>query len=132
MATYKKIAYAAFNAASDTSLTSIVPIPNEFDEYAIYVPALITATSGTCTGVQLLVEDANTTTTFIPVYTGQIIATITSNYLINRWATPASIISAGGMVECPAMRFCPGYAKFRVFSTVTMNTGITVYGRKLD
>jgi ABC-type microcin C transport system permease subunit YejE len=134
MGVYKQIAYAAVNASSDTSLTSIVYIPPDFTDFCVQVPALL-ANTGTC-GINLLVSDANTTTTFIPMYYAQnqmdIKTVFTTNAVYAQWYSPASVASQGGYVICPAIQYAPSYIKFQFLRTATANTGLTIWGRKVD
>lgn len=128
MRQFKLLATAYPNAASNTSLSSAVPIPGEFDEYAILIPPLFAVTA-TC-GVNILVAESSSDT-FYPVVYSNSPATATCSLVNQTWQSPASAACTGAMVLCEALRFSPGYAKFNYLNTATANTGaaIKVYGR---
>ena len=134
MGVYKQIAYAAFNAASDTSLTSIVYLPPDFTDCAIKIPGLFA--NATAAGIRALFSNANTTTTFTPVYFPQnemnIKTLMTTNMVNNECYAAASIATVGGFVVFPILQYSPGYVKFQCIVTATANTGIAIYGRSRD
>lgn len=128
MRTFKLVATAMPSAASNTSLSSAVPIPLEFDEYAIQIPALFAVTA-TC-GVGVLVSETETGTYYPVVYSNNP-STAACGLVEQTWQSPASAACGGAMVICEALRFSPGYAKFQYLNTATANTGaaIKVFGR---
>lgn len=129
MATFKQIAVAKPNAASDTSLTSAFYVPPEFSQFVIKIPALF-AVTGTC-NVQVLGSDSQTGT-FYPIMYSHSPATSVSNYTASIWKTCASAACSGAWVICEAMAFVPGWAKLQFVSTATANTDFVIYGRKND
>ena len=134
MGVYKQIAYAAVNAASDTSLTSIVYIPPDFTDFAVQIPPRL-AVTGTC-GINILVSNANTVTTFTPMYYSNqemsVKTLVATNAAYMQWFSPASVASEGGFVMCPVIQLAPSYIKFQFLRTATANTGLTVWGRSRD
>jgi len=130
MATFKKIATATPDAASDTSLTSAFYVPGEFSQYAMRVPALF-AITGTC-NIQVLGAQTSTGETFYPVMYSHSPATSTSNYTAAIWKTHASAACSGAWVISEAFAFVPGWAKLQFVTTSTMNTSFAIYGRKED
>ena len=128
MRTFKLVATASPDAASNTSLTSGVAIPVEFDEYALQIPSNFAVTA-TC-GVRVLVSDSLTGTYYPVVYSNNP-ATAACGLVEQTWQSPASASSEGAMVICEALRFSPGFVKFQYLNTATANTGaaIKVYGR---
>jgi len=126
MATYKLIATAYPNAASDTSLTSAFKVDPEYTHFAIENKANITD-AATSQGIQVLVSDSATGTFYTVAYSNNP-ATATSG--TRAW--DAAEDSAGYMIICEALQFCPGYAKLRYLATLTANTGIRIWGRKFD
>jgi len=131
MRTYKLIATANPSAASNTSLTSSVPIPAEFDEYAILVPASFAITA-TC-GVRVLGAESLAGTYYNVTYSNSP-STATCSLVNQLWQSPASAAVSGAFVMCEALRFVPGYAKFQYINTATANTGaaIKVFARMGD
>jgi len=129
MATFKKIAEATPDAASDTSLTSAFYIPPEFTDFAMSIPPNF-ANTGTC-NVQVLASETKTGT-FYPVMFSHMPATSTSNYTAAIWKTNASAACSGAWVISEAFEFVPGWAKLQFVTTCTANTGFVVYGRKND
>lgn len=131
MRTYKLIATAFPDAASDTSLTSAVPIPYEFDEYAILVPPL-GANTATCS-IRVLGSESQAGTYYDVSYSNQP-NTATCSLVNQIWMSPASAAVSGAFVLCEALRFVPGWAKFQYVNTATANTGsaIKVFARMGD
>lgn len=128
MRTFKLIATAQPSAASDTSLSSAVPIPNEFDEYGVLIPASFAITA-TC-GVRVLCSETESGTYYDVAYSNNP-ATVTCSLVNQIWQSPASAAVSGAMVLCEALAFTPGWAKFQYINTATANTGsaIKIYGR---
>lgn len=123
MRQYKLIATAYPNAASNTSLTSVVPIPGEFDEYAILVPAAF-ANTATCS-VRVLGAESESGTFYDISYSNPP-STATCSLVNQTWQSPASAAVSGAFVLCEALRFVPGYAKFQYQNTATAHTGAAI------
>ena len=132
MAVYKQIAYASASSGTTVeTMTNAFEVPTDFTEFAIQVPALLGVTA--TIGVQVYGATSNVTfTSFFPVYYPNAVGTVTSNSLISIWQSPNSAACLGGFVVCEALKYCPGWARFHFTATMTMLTGITVYGRKYD
>ena len=130
MATFKQVATAYPNAASDTSLTSAFYIPPEFSQFVMRVPANFAVTS-TC-NIQVLAAQTSTGETFYPVQYSHSPATSVSNYTASIWKTNASMAADGGWVIFEGAAFVPGWAKLQFVSTATANVSFPIWGRKMD
>ena len=126
MATFKVVATAKPDAASNTSLTSAFQVPGEFSHFAVLLPANFAITA-TC-GVRILGSDSLTGTYRDVIYSNNP-ATATSG--LAPWQSPGSAAVSGAFVICEALQFVP-FAKLQFQQTCTANTGFVIYGKKFD
>lgn len=127
MATFKVIATATVDAASDTSLTSAFAVPGEMSHYAIAFPDIYAVTA-TC-NVHILVSDSSTGTFKRVQYSANPSTAVTA-VSGEPWST--GIDSENRMVICEALMFAPSHAKLQFVRTATANTDFVIYGRKFD
>jgi hypothetical protein len=130
MPQFKKIAYAAWNAASAATLTSVVTLETGWDAYAIGVPAGMFAAAQSSTITPLFCDTFSGT--FRPFYISNPslgIVTVTCAMTFNKATSLATMAVSGGVMEMNSLKYCPGYVQFQADSATTNNTGITVYGK---
>ena len=129
MATFKLLATASMDAASNTSLTSAFIVPGEMSHYALAIPTVASwCVTATC-NVKVQVASSTADTFFTVGYSANP-ATSTTGITAEDWAT--GISPDNQMVICEALMFSPGFAKLQFVSTATLTTDILVYGRKFD
>lgn len=129
MATFKLMAVAVPNAASNTSRTSAFAVPGEVSHFMIQVPAATTWCVTTTCAIHVMGSQSQTGT-FTEVAYSNNPATTTSGHAI--WSTAGSATVSGAMIICEALQFVPGWAQLRFVSTVTAATNFNIYARKFD
>lgn len=127
MANFVKIGTFTMNAASNTSLTSVLTIPGEFTHFALKVPSGTWAATAT-NNIRCLGSDTATGTYYQVGYSNNP-ATSTSGFAL--WEVANSAVVNGGWVIGEAFMFTP-FAKLQFANTATASTNFTLYGRKFD
>lgn len=128
MANFCKIGTFTMDAASNTSLTSALPIPGEFTHFALKVPSGVWGATAT-NNIRILGADSSTGTYYQVGYSNNP-STATSGFPICEIANSAVV--NGGFIISEAFMFVPGYAKLQFVNTATISTDFVLYGRKFD
>lgn len=129
MPTFKLIATATPNAASNTSLTSAFAVEPDFTHYAIMIPSAAAWCATTTCGIKVMASDSQTGTFYSVGYSNNP-ATSTSGFAL--WESAGSASVGGGIVICEALQFAPGWAKLQFTQTATANASFKIFGRKFD
>lgn len=129
MATFKLMAIATPDAASNTSLTSAFPVPGEVSHFMIQIPPGTSWCATTTCGINVLGGESSTGSFYDVAYSNNP-ATSTSGHAV--WSTAGSAAVSGAAIICEALQFVPGFAKLRFLQTVTAATGFKIYARKFD
>lgn len=129
MATFKLMANATPDGASNVSRTSAFAVPGEVSHFMIMVPSSTIWCATTTCAITVMGSDSATGTFYDVAYSNNP-ATTTSGHAV--WSTAGSAAVSGALIICEALQFVPGFAKLRFAQTVSAATTFKIYARKFD